>query len=156
MCKVSLEPDSCESDTEHVFSRFGTRVLVFANFILGLGAVATAMSGVVGAGLLGFVLYDVIGATLWAGVAIVLGDIFHDAEESVVAELATLGRIGGFLVVALFAAFLALKWWRRHQFFRQLRDARPSASRLRDGIIPGAVAFDALLEDLDETPRAAR
>ena len=63
--------------------------------------------------------------------------------------------------------FLALKAWRRHQFFRQLRtdritvqelfrlreegvavilvDARPSASRVRDGVIPGAIALDVTL-----------
>src|SRR5215470_11167151 len=67
MCRLSLEPDSCVSDTERVFMRFGTRVLVFAKFVPGLGAVATAMSGVVRARLGAFVVYDLIGATLWAG-----------------------------------------------------------------------------------------
>ena len=175
MCKLSLEPDSCVSDTERMFTRFGTRVLVFAKFVPGLGAVATAMSGVVGAGLIGFALYDAIGATLWSGSAIALGAIFHDAVESIFAELATLGRIGALLVLAIFCSFLALKWWRRHQFFQQLRmsrisvdelsrlkdsgtaltliDARPSASRVRDGIIPGAIAFDALVADADERHR---
>ena len=166
MCKVSLEPDSCVSDTERVFMRYGTRVLAFAKFVPGLGAVATAMSGVVGASLGGFVLYDLIGATLWAGGGIALGVIFHDAVESVFAELATLGRVGGFLILGIFAAFLGLKWWRRHQFFQELRmsrisveelsrlrqagsslmviDARPSESRARDGMIPGAIAFETL------------
>ena len=75
-------------------------------------------------------------------------------------------------MLAIFAAFLALKWWRRHQFFLELRmsrisveelsrlratgsaiiviDARPSASRIRDGMIPGAVAFEALPRDAAE------
>jgi membrane protein DedA with SNARE-associated domain/rhodanese-related sulfurtransferase len=169
MCRLSLEPDSCVSQTERAFTRFGTKVLTFAKFVPGLGAVVTAMSGVVGASLAGFVFFDVIGATLWAGVGIGLGVIFHDAVDSVFAELATLGRIGAFVILAIFAAFLALKWWRRHQFFQQLRmsrisveelsrlreagsaliviDARPSASRARDGIIPGAVPFEALEKD---------
>jgi membrane protein DedA with SNARE-associated domain/rhodanese-related sulfurtransferase len=169
MCRLSLEPDSCVSQTERAFTRFGTKVLTFAKFVPGLGAVVTAMSGVVGASLAGFVFYDVIGATLWAGVGIGLGVIFHDAVDSVFAELATLGRIGAFVILAIFAAFLALKWWRRHQFFQELRmsrisveelwrlreagsalviiDARPSASRARDGIIPGAVPFEALEKD---------
>jgi membrane protein DedA with SNARE-associated domain/rhodanese-related sulfurtransferase len=168
MCRLSLEPDSCVSDTERMFTRFGTRVLTFAKFVPGLGAVSTAMSGVVGAPLGYFVLYDVIGATLWAAAGIALGVIFHDAVDSVFAELATLGRIGAFVILGIFAAFLGLKWWRRHQFFQELRmsrisveelarlreagsaliviDARPSASRARDGMIPGAVAFEALLE----------
>jgi membrane protein DedA with SNARE-associated domain/rhodanese-related sulfurtransferase len=166
MCKLSLEPDSCVADTERVFTRFGTRVLVFAKFVPGLGAVATAMSGVVSASLGGFIAYDLIGATLWAGAGIALGVIFHNAVDSVFAELATLGRVGGILILGIFAAFLALKWWRRHEFFHELRmsrisveelsrlreagsslmiiDARPSDSRARDGMIPGAVAFETL------------
>jgi len=168
MCRLSLEPDSCVSDAEHLFGRFGSRVLVVAKFIPGLGAVATAMCGVVRGRLSGFLLYDSIGAALWAGSGVALGSIFHDAVDDVFSELAALGRVGGLLILALLAAFLALKLWRRHQFLRQLRmsrisvqelhrlreegaplllvDARPSASRARDGMIPGAIAFELLLE----------
>lgn len=175
MCRLSLEPDSCVSDTEHLFARFGTRVLMIAKFIPGLGAVATAMSGVVSARLSSFLLYDFIGATLWAGSAVALGSIFHDAVDDVFSELAALGRVGGLLILALLLVFLALKLWRRHQFFQQLRmsritvhelnrlredgaelllvDARPSASRVRDGIIPGAIAFEILLEDAVQSRR---
>jgi membrane protein DedA with SNARE-associated domain/rhodanese-related sulfurtransferase len=169
MCRLSLEPDTCVSDTERLFTRFGTRVLTIAKFIPGLGAVTTAMSGVVNARLSGFLLYDSIGAALWAGAGVTLGWIFHDAVDDVFAELAALGRLGGLLILALLIVFLALKFWRRHQFFQQLRmsritvqelhrlresgapvllvDARPSASRARDGMIPGAIAFEALLQD---------
>jgi rhodanese-related sulfurtransferase len=168
MCKLSLEPDSCVSGTERVFMRFGTRVLMFAKFVPGLGAVVTAMSGVVGASLVGFVAYDLIGATVWAGAGVAIGSIFHDAVESVFTELATLGRIGVLLVLSVLAAFLSLKVWRRHQFLRELRmsrisvqelsrlraerqtllliDARSVDSRARDGVIPGAMAFERLTQ----------
>jgi len=175
MCRLSLEPDSCVSDTEHLFAHFGTRVLMIAKFIPGLGAVTTAMSGVVRARLPGFLVYDCIGATLWSGSAVALGSIFHDAVDDVFSELAALGRVGGLLILALLLLFLALKFWRRHQFFQELRmsritvqelnrlreggaelllvDARPSASRARDGIIPGAIAFEILLQDVVQSRR---
>jgi membrane protein DedA with SNARE-associated domain/rhodanese-related sulfurtransferase len=175
MCRLSLEPDSCVADTEHLFARFGTRVLVVAKFIPGLGAVATAMSGVVKASLRSFVTYDAIGSTLWAVSAVAIGSIFHDAVGDVFAELASLGRVGGLLIIALLTAFIALKLWRRHQFFQELRmarisvqelnrlreqgtpvlviDARPSASRMRDGMIPGAIAFEVLLQDAEQSRR---
>ena len=130
MCKLSLEPDSCVSGAERVFTRFGTRVLAFAKVVPGLGAVVTAMSGVIGASLVSFVAYDTIGATAWAGVGVAIGAIFHDAVESVFTELATLGRIGGLMVLGLFAAFLSLKLWRRHQFLRELRMSRVSVEEL--------------------------
>jgi membrane protein DedA with SNARE-associated domain/rhodanese-related sulfurtransferase len=175
MCRLSLEPDSCVSDTERLFARFGTRVLMMAKFIPGLGAVTTAMSGVVSARLSGFLVYDTIGATLWAGSGVALGSIFHDAVDDVFAELGGLGRVGGLLILALLVVFLALKFWRRHQFFQQLRmsritvqelnrlredgaplllvDARPSASRVRDGMIPGAIAFEILLQETVQSRR---
>jgi len=175
MCRLSLEPDSCVSDTENLFARFGTRVLVIAKFIPGLGAVSTAMSGVVSAPLSHFLVYDTVGATLWAGSGVALGWIFHDAVDDVFTELGALGRIGGVLILVVLVIFLALKFWRRHQFFRELRmsritvqelnrlrvdgaqllvvDARPSASRERDGVIPGAIAFEILLQDADKSQR---
>ena len=169
MCRLSLEPDSCVSDTERLFQRFGTRTLVIAKFVPGLGAVTTAMSGVVNAPLPGFVAYDLVGATLWTGSGILIGSIFHDAVEDAFAELAGLGRVGGLLILVLLGAFVGLKFWRRHQFFQQLRmsrisvhelsrrreagiplvvvDARSSESRLRDGMIPGAIAFEVLIQE---------
>ena len=169
MCKISLEPDSCVSDTEHLFTRFGTRLLLVAKFIPGLGAVATAMSGVVSARLVSFVVYDGFGATIWATTGVVIGAVFHDAVNDVFRELAALGRTGGLLILALLIVFVALKAWRRHQFFQLLRmnritvqelyrlreagvaviliDARPIGSRVRDGVIPGAIAFEDLLQN---------
>jgi membrane protein DedA with SNARE-associated domain/rhodanese-related sulfurtransferase len=172
MCKISLEPDSCVSDTEHLFTRFGTRLLLVAKFIPGLGAVATAMSGVVSARLMSFVAYDGLGATIWATTGVLIGAVFHDAVNDVFRELAALGRTGALLIVALLSAFVALKAWRRHQFFQLLRmnritvqelyrlreagvaviliDARPSASRARDGVIPGAIPFEDLLQSEEQ------
>lgn len=176
MCRLSLEPDSCVTDTERVFARFGTRALLFAKFVPGLGAVATAMSGVVGAPVAGFVAYDTVGATLWAGSGVVLGAVFHDAVGDVFNELGRLGRVGGVLAVLMLAAFLAFKYWRRRLFFRELRmgrisvaelarllaagerptivDARSTPSRVRDGMIPGAVAFEALGQTESPVPTA--
>jgi membrane protein DedA with SNARE-associated domain/rhodanese-related sulfurtransferase len=175
MCRLSLEPDSCVADTERLFSKFGIRALVFAKFVPGLGAVTTAMSGVTHASLAAFITYDLIGSALWATSGVLIGALFHDAVSDVFAELSALGRIGGMLIVAILVVFLAVKFWRRHQFFQQLRmsritvqelmrlqaqggpvlliDARPAASRARDGMIPGAIAFEALLEAADPIPR---
>ena len=171
MCKLSLEPDSCVHDTERVFTRFGTRALLIAKFLPGLGAVTTAMAGVVGAGVTGFVVYDTMGATLWAGSGVLLGETFHGAVDAVFTELGALGRDGIWIVLAMIGGFLAIKYWRRHLFFRQLRmsrisvqelaqmvatgrppmivDARAPTSRLRDGIIPGAVPFETLAAEPD-------
>ena len=45
LCRLSLEPDSCVSNTKGLFSRFGALALVFAKFVPGLGAAAAPLAG---------------------------------------------------------------------------------------------------------------
>lgn len=166
LCGLSLEPDSCVGDTERTFNRFGLRVLLVAKFVPGLGAVATAMSGVVAAPLLLFLVLDALGALLWGGSALALGWVFHAAVDDALATLASYGRLGLLLLVAFAAGAIGLKYWRRRRLFLELRmnrisvaellellssgaaptiiDARPGPARARDGMIPGALPVESL------------
>jgi membrane protein DedA with SNARE-associated domain/rhodanese-related sulfurtransferase len=166
LCRLSLSPDSCVSDTERWFGRFGPRVLVIAKFVPGLGLVATAMAGVSRARLEGFLLYDLIGSFLWASAAVGAGVLFHDAVGRVLLVLAELGYWGIALLAVVLAAFIAMKLWQRHALIRELRLARISvselkglvdrgpapviidalapASRQREGVIPGAIPVETL------------
>lgn len=171
LCTLSLSPDSCVSETERWFGRFGTRVLVIAKFVPGLGLVSTAMAGVVRASLEGFLLYDIIGNILWATTAVCVGVLFHDAVGDVLLALGQLGYWGVALVVAAIAAFVAVKLLKRRALIRELRQSRISvaelkelvdggsapviidalapASRLREGMIPGAIPVETLRLDSD-------
>lgn len=169
LCMLSLSPDSCVSETERWFGRFGTRVLLVAKFVPGLGLVSTAMAGVVRAGLNGFFLYDVAGNLLWAGVAVGVGILFHDAVGDVLNTLAEFGYWGVALVVAAVVGFVAVKLLKRRALIRELRSSRISvselkelvergpapviidalapASRQREGVIPGAIPVETLRLD---------
>jgi membrane protein DedA with SNARE-associated domain/rhodanese-related sulfurtransferase len=169
LCAFSLSPDSCVADTERWFGRFGTRALVIAKFVPGLGLVSTAMAGVARANLEGFLLYDLIGNTLWASVAVGLGVLFHDAVGELLRVLIALGYWGVALLAAALAVFIILKLWQRHALIRELRLARISvpelkdlvdrggapviidalapASRQREGMIPGALPVETLRLD---------
>ncbi|MGH8288213.1 MAG: VTT domain-containing protein [Steroidobacteraceae bacterium] len=166
LCALSLSPDSCVSDTELWFGRFGPRVLLVAKFVPGLGLVATAMAGVDRAKLDGFFLYDLLGNTLWVSVAVGLGVLFHDAVGEVLRVLAELGYWGIALVAGALAVFLAIKLGQRRVLIRELRlsrisvvelkelvdrgrapiiiDALAPASRQREGMIPGAIPVEVL------------
>jgi membrane protein DedA with SNARE-associated domain/rhodanese-related sulfurtransferase len=166
LCALSLSPDSCVSHTERWFGRFGTRVLVIAKFVPGLGLVSTAMAGVARARLDRFFLYDLIGNFLWASTAVCLGVLFHDAVGDILRTLAALGSWGIALLAAALAAFVAVKLWQRYTLMRELRSSRISvselkdlvdrgpppvivdalapASRQREGMIPGAIPMEAL------------
>lgn len=169
LCALSLSPDSCVSDTERWFGRFGTRVLVIAKFVPGLGLVATAMAGVSRASLEGFLFYDLIGSFLWASAAVGAGVLFHDAVGEVLQVLAELGYWGVALLAVALAGFIAVKLWQRYALIRELRlsrisvselkelvdrgpapviiDALAPASRQREGVIPGAIPVETLRLD---------
>jgi rhodanese-related sulfurtransferase len=164
MCRISLSPDTCVRQTENIYSRFGPPSLMVAKFIPGFAAVATALSGAVGTPYLTFVMYDAIGAAIWAGVAIGIGSLFSSAVESLLDTLARLGEIGVGLIVIALLSFIAVKWWDRRRFYNELRmaritvpelaellssgsapmilDVRSLESQAADGRIPGAIAVD--------------
>lgn len=171
LCALSLSPDSCVSQTERWFARLGTRVLLVAKFVPGLGLVSTAMSGIARASLDRFLFYDFIGNVLWVGTAVYSGVLFHNAVGDALRVLTELGYGGVALLAAALVVFIAVRLRQRHALMRELRLARISvpelkelldrgpapviidalapASRVREGMIPGAIPVEALRLDSD-------
>ena len=164
LCRISLSPDSCVRQTESIFARWGARSLTVAKFIPGFASVATSMAGVVKLSPWKFILFDAIGAGLWAGVAIGLGYAFSDAISQVLEAFEALGRIGLWILAGAFLLYLAAKWWQRELYIWQLRmdrltvqeldelirakraakviDVRSPMSQSMTGRIPGAITVD--------------
>ncbi len=138
MCKLSLSPDSCVGLTRRIYARWGAPSLIISKYVPGFAAVATTLAGESQTSLRHFIFYDGIGAALWAGGAVVLGVVFHDAIDAVLLELDNLGRYALILLVAAIAAYVALKWWQRYRFARQIRMSRISIDELWDLIQKGA------------------
>ena len=132
LCRVSLSPDTCVRQTESIYTRWGPASLLIAKFVPGFASVATALAGVVGTRVIVFIVFDTLGAMLWAGSAILLGGIFHDAVDDIINVLEGLGRLGLAVIVALFVLFILAKWWQRHRFYKELRIARISVRELKD------------------------
>jgi rhodanese-related sulfurtransferase len=164
ICRVSMSPDSCVRQTETIFARFGVASLAVAKFIPGFASVATSMAGVVRVPLWKFLVFDAVGAALWAGVALGLGYVFRDAINDVLKVFETMGRIGLWLVIGGFLLYAAAKWWQRELFIWRLRmdrisvdelhammtakrvgtviDVRSPITQSLTGRIPGAIAVD--------------
>jgi membrane protein DedA with SNARE-associated domain/rhodanese-related sulfurtransferase len=131
LCKMSLSPDSCVRQTESIFERFGASSMLFAKFVPGFASVATALAGAMRLRYAVFVLFDAVGAGLWVGVGVVIGYIFRDAINDAVETLSALGHYGLMIVIAAFVIWVAVKWWHRHMFVKQLRMDRVSVDELR-------------------------
>ena len=130
MCKLSLSPDSCVGLTRRIYGRWGPPSLIFSKYVPGFAAVATTLAGESGTSLRRFALYDTIGAALWAGGAIALGAIFHEAVGAVLIELERLGHYAVMLLMAAISLFIAAKWWQRRRFLMTIRMARISVPEL--------------------------
>lgn len=130
MCKLSLSPDSCVGLTRRLYARWGAPSLLVAKYIPGFAAVATTLAGETGIRGLQFILFDGMGAALWAGGAIALGVIFHEAVAVALVEVELLGRYALLALVAVIALLLAVKAWQRYRFAVRIRMARITAQEL--------------------------
>jgi membrane protein DedA with SNARE-associated domain/rhodanese-related sulfurtransferase len=130
MCQLSLSADSCVGLTRRVYRRWGPPSLIVSKYVPGFAAVATTLAGETGISLRRFALYDGIGAVLWAGGAVALGAIFHEAVGAILLELEGLGHYALILLIAAVAAFVIIKWWQRYRFRMKIRMARISAPEL--------------------------
>ena len=138
LCKVSLEPDSCVSQTQTTFERWGINSLVIAKFIPGLAILAPPMAGAMRIGWARFVLLSTGSAVLWVGSGLVAGMLFKSQIERLLEHVRAIGSAAGVGIVILLAAYIAYKWWERSRFYRMLRMARISVADLYELIRAGA------------------
>ncbi len=140
ICRISLSPDSCVSQTEDKFSRYGPKSLLVSKFIPGINAIASPMSGALGVSLPRFLAFSIGGSMLWAGSGIALGAYFHKSVDKVLTLLSTMGTTALIALLAILALFVLVKFVERHRFQRAVQVERISvddlAGLIRDGNAP--------------------
>lgn len=132
LCKISLSPDYCVSQTEDKFRRWGPKSLVVAKFVPGFNTVAPPLAGAMGATTAEFLGYSVTGALLWSGVGIGAGMLFKDGIEDVLSALETMGGVALAGLLVLLAAFILYKYVERRRFRQSLPIERIGMEELSD------------------------
>jgi membrane protein DedA with SNARE-associated domain/rhodanese-related sulfurtransferase len=138
LCKISLEPDSCVSQTQTRFERWGINSILVAKFVPGLAIIAPPLAGAMRIGWPRFVLLSGIAAALWVGFGLAVGALFRAQIETVLTQLDRVGNTAAILVCAALVSYVAYKWWERMRFYRTLRMARISVAELYELIRAGA------------------
>lgn len=116
LCKLSINPSSCVSQTEARFIRWGISSLVVAKFIPGFSTVAPPIAGALRMSQAGFLLAAGVGAALWAGAALGAGWLLQDAVQSAIAALDRHAARALFVVLVLLAVWLGWKLWQKYRF----------------------------------------
>jgi membrane protein DedA with SNARE-associated domain/rhodanese-related sulfurtransferase len=138
LCRISLEPDSCVSQTQTRFERWGINSLLVAKFVPGLAIIAPPLAGAMRIGWLRFVALSTMGASIWVGFGLAAGALFRSQVEILLTRLGRVGDVAGVVIVAALAAYVVFKWWERRRFYRTLRMARISVADLYQLIQAGA------------------
>jgi len=164
LCRISLSPDYCVSQTEDSFTRWGPRMLIVSKFIPGFNTIAAPLSGAMGVHSRTFVGYSMLGATLWAGTGIAIGAFFHASIDSVLTALSTMGSTALAVLSILLALFIGYKYFERKRFRQSVQidrvtideikqlleqgtapvlvDARSVTAQLLEPAVPGALLFN--------------
>lgn len=130
LCGISLTPDSCVSQAQARFERFGPNVLVIAKFIPGIALLAPPLAGAIRMRWLPFLVFDAAGSALWVGAGVAGGVLLGPQIERLLAYVENYGTAAAIVLGALIAAYIAFKWWERHRFYAMLRMARISPEEL--------------------------
>jgi membrane protein DedA with SNARE-associated domain/rhodanese-related sulfurtransferase len=178
LCRISLEPDSCVSQTQSRFERWGVNSLMIAKFVPGLAIIAPPLAGAMRIGWPRFIALSAIGGAIWVGTGLAAGMLFKTQIQQLLIHLDRVGSITGTVVATALVGYILYKWQERARFYKELRMARinvadlygliqagtqpiivdvrsPTARTLEPRWIPGAihVPVDDVARHLAELPR---
>jgi membrane protein DedA with SNARE-associated domain/rhodanese-related sulfurtransferase len=154
LCSFSADSRYCAQRARDVFARWGLRTLMVAKFIPGLDGVMPPLSGMQGASAIDFLLFDTVGALLWASAYCLIGYVFADRVNIVAAGL---GRVGGILAIVVgipFACYLLWRAWELFSMVHRLRIRTISSELLQEKLAAKkkVAVLDLILCETDTQP----
>ena len=137
LCRIALEPDTCVSGAKNIFLRHGAGSLVVSKFIPGFSTFAQPLAGATGMPLVRFLLFDGLGALIYAAVFVGLGYAFSEQFELLADFAASFGWWFGASIIASLAVYVAWKFAARRRLIRSLRVARIAPEELKEKLDRG-------------------
>ena len=137
LCQISMSPDSCVSQSESFFERWGGTTLIAAKFVPGISVIAPPIAGVLKMPMLVFLGYEVLASAVWAIVFMGLGLIFSNQVQAVLDALSTMGMAAFATLAVVVLLYLATRYWRRRTFLASMEIQRISVHALHELIEGG-------------------
>jgi membrane protein DedA with SNARE-associated domain len=124
LCRMTLEPDSCVRQTESGFARYGVGFLLVSKFVPGMNALASPLAGSSGVGWHEFLLFDVLGASLWISSWGTVGYLFSEQLEEIGDIVGRAGFRLFLLILAGIGGWIAWKYLQRRRFMKKFAMTR--------------------------------
>ena len=139
ICKMTLTPESCVTQTTSAFSRWGVLSLLVAKFIPGFSTLAAPLAGATNVSLFHFLIFNSLGSLIWLMSSICVGYLFHNTVNQILSVMKDIGAIAIPVVVLALVAYAAYKWWRRKQFLSTIKMERITVDELKKIQTSGAI-----------------
>jgi len=138
LCRISLTPDICVSQTQASFERWGAKALIIAKFVPGLSMIAPPLAGATHMGYVRFAVFSLLGSSMWVGAAVLAGMLLRPQIVALLPRLVDVGGAVAVVLALLLAAYIGFKWWERQRFYAALEMARIGVDELYAQISSGA------------------
>ena len=116
LCRLSINPGSCVTQTESRFARWGVWSLVVAKFIPGFSTVAPPIAGSLKMPIASFLLASGIGAALWAGLALTAGWLVREELQGLLSFFSGNGTGVIGIAVVIVSVWILWKFWQKARF----------------------------------------
>jgi membrane protein DedA with SNARE-associated domain/rhodanese-related sulfurtransferase len=124
LCRISLSPDSCVRQSESLITTWGGSSLIAAKFVPGVSVIAAPMAGALGMSSMRFLAFELVAAAAWTIAFMALGIVFSEQIQRIFEIMASTGEIATAVIVLAVAALIALRYWKRTRFLRELEIPR--------------------------------
>jgi rhodanese-related sulfurtransferase len=132
LCRMSLSPDSCVSETQLRFERWGGKALIVAKFVPGLSIIAPPLAGALRMAWPRFLGLSTVGAALWVAAYVAVGAVLEPQLKRLLPLATRYGWLVLCIAAAALACYIAYKWRERRRFYAMLRMARITVGELYD------------------------
>ena len=137
LCRISLSPDSCVRQSESLITAWGGSSLIAAKFVPGVSVIAAPMAGALGMSSARFLAFELVAALAWTVAFMALGMLFSDQIQQIFEIMASTGTVATAVVVLAICALIALRYWKRTRFLRELEIPRIGIDELHELIEQG-------------------
>lgn len=124
LCRISLSPDYCVSQTEDNFNRWGPKALMVSKFIPGFNTIAAPLSGAMGTSARTFCGFALAGGLLWTCSGVAIGAYFHNGIDQVLDLISLMGSTALVVLAVLLLLFIAFKYVERKRFLLSVQGER--------------------------------